>query len=52
MNYNNKKFRPLSNTKNGETSSETVFNYKQVGNILTSEYSGGNIKHGHLIWFS
>ena len=23
--------------------------YKQVGNILTSEYSGGKIKKGHLI---
>ena len=49
MNYNDKKFRPISNTENGETSSETLFHYKQVGNILTSEYSGGKIKYGHLI---
>lgn len=49
MNYNDKKFRPISNTENGETSSETLFHYKQVGNILTSEYSGGKIKNGHLI---
>jgi hypothetical protein len=49
MNYNNKKFRPISNTENGETSHETLFHYKQVGNILTSEYSGGKIKQGHLI---
>ena len=49
INYNNKKFRPISNTDNGETSSETIFNYKQVDNILTSEYSGGKIKQGHLI---
>jgi hypothetical protein len=49
MNYNNKKFRPISNTENGETSRETLFHYKQVGNILTSEYSGGKIKQGHLI---
>jgi NAD(P)H dehydrogenase (quinone) len=49
MNYNNKKFRTLSNTENGETSNETLFHYKQVGNILTSEYSGGKIKYGHLI---
>ncbi len=49
MNYNNKKFRPISNTENGETSSETLFHYKQVGNILTSEYSGGKIIYGHLI---
>lgn len=49
MNYNGKIFRPISNTDNGETSSETLFLYKQVGNILTSEYSGGKIKSGHLI---
>ena len=49
MNYNNKKFRPLQNTKNGETSSETIFHYKQEGNILQSTYSGGIIKTGHLI---
>ena len=49
MNYNDKKFRPISNTENGETSSETLFHYKQDGNILTSEYSGGKIKSGHLI---
>ena len=49
INYNNKKFRPVSNTDNGETSNETLFLDKQVGNILTSEYSGGKIKYGHLI---
>ena len=25
MNYNDKKFRPISNTENGETSNETFF---------------------------
>lgn len=49
MNYNGKKFRPISNSKNSETSNETVFHYKQVGNILTAEYSGGKIKQGHLV---
>jgi hypothetical protein len=49
MNYNDKRFRPINNTNNGETSAETTFHYKQVGNILTSEYSGGKIKSGHLI---
>lgn len=49
MNYHDKKFRPISNTENGETSNETLFHYKQVGNILNSEYAGGKIKYGHLI---
>ncbi len=47
--YQNKKFRPISNSKNGETSSETIFHYQQTSNILTSEYSGGKIIKGHLI---
>jgi hypothetical protein len=49
MNYNDKKFRTISNSENGETSNETLFHYKHIGNILTSEYSGGKIKQGHLI---
>lgn len=49
INYNDKIFKPISNTENGETSNETIFKYRQMGNILTSEYSGGKIKYGHLI---
>lgn len=49
IHYNNKIFKPVSNTENGETSNETVFHYKQEENILTSEYSGGKIIKGHLI---
>jgi len=49
MNYNNRKFKPISISDNGEVSLETVFVYKQEGNILSSEYSGGDIVKGHLI---
>lgn len=49
MNYNNKRFRAIANSKNGETTTETIFDYKQNGNILTSTYSGGQIVSGHLI---
>ena len=49
INYNNKTFRPISNTENGETSIETVFHYSQNGNVLTSEYAVGRIIKGHLI---
>ena len=49
INYNNKTFKPVINSDNGETSSETTFHYKQKGNILTAEYSGGKIAYGHLI---
>ncbi len=49
MNYNNKKFRPVSNTENGEITKKTIFLYKQEGNILTSSYQGEKIIKGHLI---
>lgn len=49
IDYNGKIFRPVMNSENGETSEETVFVYRQEGNILTSAYSGGKIIKGHLI---
>jgi len=49
MNYDNKKFKAVSNTDNGETSEETIFQYQQEGNILTATYDGGQIISGHLI---
>ena len=49
MNYHNKKFKPVSNTDNGEISAETIFEYRQQGNMLISTYRGGQIKEGHLI---
>jgi hypothetical protein len=49
ISYHNKIFRALSNTENGETSSETIFHYLQSANIVTAKYSGGKIISGHLI---
>lgn len=48
-NYHNKVFRSLSNSNNGEVSSETVFEYAQSGNIVTAVYKGGSIINGSLI---
>lgn len=49
MNYHNKKFKSVSNSENGEISEDVIFHYKQKRNILTCEYSGGQITKGHLI---
>jgi hypothetical protein len=49
INYNNRKFRPISNSENGELSSDMIFHYKQIGNILTCNYEGTKILKGHLI---
>ena len=49
MNYNNKKFKPVSNSENGEISSDMIFHYEQTGKILTCNYQGIKILKGHLI---
>ncbi|MBC6998803.1 n-acetylglutamate synthase [Cytophaga sp. FL35] len=49
MNYHNRKFRPVSNTENAETTEETIFHYQQEENRLFCDYSGGNIIKGHLL---
>lgn len=44
-----KTFRSVSNTDNGEVSSETLFHYCQKDNVVTADYAGGSIVEGHLI---
>ncbi len=49
INYHGRRFRPVRNTANGETSSETIFHYQQNGRVLTCAYAGGRIVTAHLI---
>ena len=49
IHYHNKTFRSVSNTDNGDVSTETLFHYQQQGNIVTATYSGGGILSGNLI---
>lgn len=42
-------FRSVTNTENGDVSSNTLFHYRQEGNIVSAQYSGGGIVLGHLI---
>jgi hypothetical protein len=48
-NYHNKYFRPVQNSANGETSTETAFHYLQKGDVVTGTYNGGDIVLGNLI---
>jgi len=48
-NYNNRIFRSVSNSSNGEVNNQTVFEYHQLGNIVTAVYKGGHIISGSLI---
>jgi hypothetical protein len=49
INYHNKIFRAVSNTPNGQVSSETIFHYFQHETTLSGNYSGGAIKTGSLL---
>ncbi len=49
INYNNRVFKAVSNSDNGEISEETLFHYKQDGNIVEAAYSGGSVVKGSLI---
>lgn len=48
MDYNNRVFRGKSNSSNGEVSSQTKFYYRQSGDKIFADYSGGEITSGHL----
>ena len=49
INYNDRIFRSISNTENGEVSEETIFNYQQNSFLVSATYTGGGILFGHLI---
>ena len=49
INYNNRQFRAISNSENGEVSTATVFKYFQEKNTFFGQYSGGNIIKGNII---
>jgi cell division protein FtsI/penicillin-binding protein 2 len=49
LNYNNKTFRSVSNSKNGQINNDTIFEYTQTGNIVTAVYQGGSIVKGFVI---
>ena len=49
INYNNKIFRSVSHSENGETVAGSIFEYRQTGNILTCTYESKNVSYGHLL---
>ena len=49
MNYNNKRFKAVSNSANGDVSENMIFHYRQEGNIVYCSYSDKDIVYGHLI---
>ena len=49
FNFNNKKFVLIQNSESGQVNQETVFNYKQDGDLVSADYFGGTIRYGKII---
>lgn len=49
FNFNNKRFALIQNSDSGQVNSETIFEYKQEGNLVTADYFGGTIRYGKII---
>ncbi len=49
INLDNKVFRAIGNSLNGEVSGATKFHYRQKEDIIWAEYEGGDIKKGFLV---
>jgi hypothetical protein len=47
--FNNKTFALIQNSESGQVNSETVFEYKQDGNLVTADYFGGSVRYGKII---
>ena len=48
MDLNHKYFKSISSSDNGEVNDETVFHYRQQGNLVWASYDGGPIRFGSL----
>ena len=49
VNLDNKTFRSVSNSGNGEVTEQTLFYYQQQGSMVRAEYGGGTIRNGNLL---
>lgn len=49
INYNHRRFASVANTENGEVSAETIFEYRQDGDVVWAVYRGGDVVFGTLI---
>ncbi|MFE8700082.1 hypothetical protein ACFYKX_05520 [Cytobacillus sp. FJAT-54145] len=49
IDFNNRVFMCKANHNSLGFTTETVFRYKQYGDIIHANYSGGNVKYGEFI---
>lgn len=48
INFHNRYFKSVSNSANGEVGEETLFHYRQKGNVIWATYEGGSVQFGTL----
>lgn len=49
INYDGRTFVSVENSPGGDVGDETIFRYRQQGNIVWADYSGGDVIRGQLI---
>ncbi len=49
IDFDRRRFRTVRNSEAGECSSETVFRYRQKGNVVWATYRGGDVTYGTLL---
>ena len=49
IDFNNKKFALIENSNEGEVNQDTIFEYKQEGDVVTADYHGGSVIYGKII---
>ena len=49
IDFNNKTFALIENSKKGEVNRETIFEFMQKGDLVTADYQGGTIRYGKII---
>jgi hypothetical protein len=49
VSYEGRRFRSVENSSTGEVGPETVFAYRQSGDVVSATYEGGGVRSGVLI---
>lgn len=49
ISFNDKIFYLKSNSSNGTSSTDTIFHYKQNKDVVTANFTGGNVLCGNII---
>ena len=49
INYDNRRFRTIVGGESGDVTGDTLFHYRQEGDVVWATYSGGGVRMGSLI---